>query len=327
LIKNTGKNTEKIIKNFSKIKVLVVGDVMLDRYWWGNVSRISPEAPVPVVSLEKTSLAAGGAANVAANVAGLGAEPFLIGITGEDEEAKIFPKVLQKANISNYELFPIKNRQTTTKTRIIAHNQQVARIDRETTTYLSFGEVEKFFGKIKTAIKKTDAIVISDYAKGFLTGDLLMRLITTGNENNKMILIDPKGKDYSKYKGATILTPNQRETAEALGLDYDNQSLAEEAGKHILEKLMLQAMLITQGEHGMTLLQKGGEKYHLKAAARKVYDVTGAGDTVIAATAVALASGLSFLEAAEIANKAAGLVVEEVGTTAITPEMLRKLNQ
>jgi len=129
LVKNTGKNKEKIIKNFSKIKVLVVGDVMLDRYWWGTVSRISPEAPVPVVSLEKTSLAAGGAANVAANVAGLGAEPFLIGITGEDEDAKIFPKVLQKANISNYELFPIKNRQTTTKTRIIAHNQQVARID------------------------------------------------------------------------------------------------------------------------------------------------------------------------------------------------------
>lgn len=330
LIKNTEKNTDKIIKNFSKIKVLVVGDVMLDRYWWGTVSRISPEAPVPVVSLEKTSLAAGGAANVAANVAGLGAEPFLIGITGEDEEAKLFPKVLQNANISNYELFPIKNRQTTIKTRIIAHNQQVARIDRETTTYLCSGEVKRLFGKIRTAIENIDVIIISDYAKGFLTEELLMRLISTGNEKNKIILIDPKGKDYSKYKGATILTPNRRETAEACGLDFfdfNDQKLAEEARKHILEKLSLQAMLITQGEQGMTLLQKGGEKYHLKAAARKVYDVTGAGDTVIAATAVALAHGLNFLEAAEIANKAAGLVVEQVGTTVVTREMLRKLNQ
>jgi D-beta-D-heptose 7-phosphate kinase/D-beta-D-heptose 1-phosphate adenosyltransferase len=321
------KNLEVILKKFADAKVLVIGDVMLDRYWWGNVSRISPEAPVPVVSMKKTSILAGGAANVAANIAGLGAEVRLIGITGEDEEAEIFPEILLQAGISDFNLFPVKDRKTTIKTRIIAHNQQIVRVDRETSEPLTKKEIEKIFKRIRTFFESADVLLISDYAKGFLTEEFCTRLITLANEKDKIILVDPKGRDYSKYKGATILTPNQRETAEACGLADDSQNSAENAGKLLLEKLSLEALLITQGEKGMTLLQKKKKTSHLKATARKVYDVTGAGDTVIATMAVALAVGLSFQEAAEIANFAAGLVVEKVGTAVITKDMLESHSQ
>lgn len=317
------KNLELILEKIADTKVLVIGDVMLDRYWWGSVSRISPEAPVPVVSMEKTSILAGGAANVAANIAGLGAEVCLVGITGEDEEAKIFPEILRQGGIFDFNLFPLKHRKTTIKTRIIAHNQQVARIDQETTEPLTKKEVDKIFKQVQNFIKSFDVLIISDYAKGFLTGELCARLITLAGGKNKIILVDPKGRDYSKYKGATILTPNQRETAEACGLTDDSQNSAENAGKLLLKKLSLEALLITQGEKGMTLLQKGKKTSHLKATARKVYDVTGAGDTVIATMAVALGSGLGYQEAAEIANFAAGLVVEKVGTAVVTKDMLR----
>jgi D-beta-D-heptose 7-phosphate kinase/D-beta-D-heptose 1-phosphate adenosyltransferase len=310
------------IKKFAEAKILIVGDVMLDRYWWGNVNRISPEAPVPVVSLEKTSLVAGGAANVAANVAGLGAQPYLVGITGEDEEAEILPDVLEKANITNFRLFPIKNRKTTIKTRIIAHNQQVVRIDQETNSNLSENEAEQVFEELKTIFADANALIISDYAKGFLIESLLSRLIRNAKAENKIILVDPKGKDYEKYKNSTLLTPNQREVAEACGLYENDENLIKQAESNILDGLNLESLLITQGERGMTLLQKGGETVRLKAIARRVYDVTGAGDTVIATMAVALASGFNLIEAAEIANFAAGLVVEKVGTTAVTQTLL-----
>jgi len=306
--------------------VLVIGDVMLDRYFWGSVNRISPEAPVPVVSLENMTMAAGGAANVAANIAGLGSEVFLVGITGDDEEAKLFPQVLQKAGILNFNLFPLKNRKTTVKTRIVAHNQQIARIDQETITPLTIKQTEKIFELVELIFEKIDVLLISDYAKGFLTEELCLRLITLANEKGKAILVDPKGRDYSKYKKATILTPNQSETAEACGLIDDSQSSVEKAGELLIKKLSLRALLITQGEKGMTLLQKDKKTSYLKATARKVYDVTGAGDTVIATMAVALGSGLSFSDAGKIANFAAGLVVEKVGTAVVTKELIQTHN-
>lgn len=316
------KDLGSILDNFSKVKVLVVGDVMLDRYWWGNVSRISPEAPVPVVSLETTSLALGGAANVAANIAGLGATPFLIGVTGDDEDARFLPEILQKTNIKNFKLFPINKRKTTVKTRIIAHDQQVVRIDSESTEPVSRSETEIILAQIQKFLEKADIVLVSDYNKGFLTEKFLSQLITLANKKSKKILIDPKGKDYSKYKKATLLTPNQREAADACGLEADNQSLTDKAAKILLKDLALKALVITQGEKGMTILEKENKLFHLKATARKVYDVTGAGDTVIAVLAVALASGLSLQQSAEIANLAAGLVVEKVGTTVITKELL-----
>lgn len=315
----------KITENFSKVKVLIVGDIMLDRYWWGSVSRISPEAPVPVVTLDKTSLLAGGAANVAANVAGLGAKPYLVGITGEDEEAKMLAEVLRKANISSSFLVLLKNRRTTVKTRIVAHNQHVVRIDQENTHVLSKEEEQVVFKKIEAIIDEVDIVIISDYAKGLISEKLAKRLITKTVTLQKKILVDPKGKNYSKYKGATLLTPNQREAVQATNLDEYEKDSVEKSGNILLESLSVEALLITRGEKGMTLFQKNKEIEHLKALARKVYDVTGAGDTVIASLAVMLASGADFREAANIANVSAGLVVEQIGTTAISLETLRNV--
>lgn len=318
------KDLKELIRNFSKIKVLVVGDVMLDRYQWGTVSRISPEAPVPIVNLEKTSLTAGGAANVAANVAGLGAKPILIGITGRDAEAKIFPETLQNLKIDDFRLFAQKDRPTTIKTRIIAHNHHVVRIDQETTNPISQKAAFEILGQIEKDLDGADILIISDYAKGFLTPEFLTRLITTARAKGKSIIVDPKGKDYSKFKGATVLTPNQKEAADACNLENHTEDLVEKAGKILLGELGLEALLITQGEKGMTLFQKNRKPSHLKATARTVYDVTGAGDTVIACLAAGLGIGLSFLEAADFANFAAGLVVEQVGTTAIDKDILLK---
>lgn len=317
------RNFSEIIKSFEKVKVLVVGDVMLDRYLWGSVNRISPEAPVPIVKVEKTSLVLGGAANVAANVVGLGGKAILVGVAGDDAEAIALSELLDKSEISSELLFRVASRRTTIKTRIVAHNQHVVRIDQETNDFLAENIADKIFREIERHKNEFSIVVISDYAKGVLTENLLSRLINFGQSENIRILIDPKGKDFSKYKGATLLTPNQRETFEACGLEENTDESAEKAGKSLLEKLSLEALLITQGEKGMTLLQKRKETSCLKATARKVYDVTGAGDTVIAAMAAALAGGLNFRQAAEIANLAAGLVVEKVGTTIITRQILQ----
>ncbi len=316
------QNIKELIEGFSKVKVLIVGDVMLDRYWWGSVSRISPEAPVPVVKLERTSVAAGGAANVAANVVGLGAETFLIGIVGNDAEATILAEILNNSNISAQYLISLENRQTSVKTRIIAHSQQVVRLDQENTTPITEIEAENIFEKIEQTFEEADIVIISDYAKGLLVENLLSRLITKCNSRKKKILVDPKGKDYTKYKGATLLTPNQKEATEACGLEEGELNVVEKAGKTLQKNISTESVLITQGEKGMTLFQNDGETYRFDALARKVYDVTGAGDTVIAALAVAIGAGLNFFEAAKLANIAAGLVVEQIGTTAITKEML-----
>lgn len=297
---------------------------MLDRYWWGTVERISPEAPVPIVNLTKTSVAAGGAANVAANVAGLGAKPFLIGLLGKDDDALLLTDILSKNKINLDYLYQTTERPTTVKTRIIGHNQQVVRVDQETKRFLSKNEEEVIWKKISFILEKTKIIIISDYGKGMITENLLMRLITSANELGISILIDPKGKNFSKYKGASLLTPNRYEVAEACKLENTNQEILEVAGNKLIEELNLKALLITQGEDGMTLFQKNKKPEHLYALARNVYDVTGAGDTVIACLAVAMASGREVLEAAQIANTAAGLIVEQMGTTAITADSLEQ---
>lgn len=307
----------QILDNFSKVKVLVFGDIMLDRYWWGSVNRISPEAPVPVVRLDKMTLIAGGAANVAANIAGLGAKPYLVGVVGEDEEAKLFPEILEKSNISADHLIKVKNRPTTVKTRVIAHSQQIVRIDQETNSYLEPFEEIPIWEKINDLLEEIDIIIVSDYAKGILTDNLLSRLITTAKRQNIKILVDPKGKNYLKYKGATLLTPNKKEAAEACKLEENGKDLVKTAGEMLISELETESILITQGEEGMTLFEKGKEPLHLKALARDVYDVTGAGDTVIATLAVALGAGATSAKAAELANISAGLVVEQIGTTAI----------
>ena len=301
---------------------------MLDRYWWGSVKRISPEAPVPVVNLQKTSIAAGGAANVAANVTGLGAEANLIGVVGDDEGAAQLREVLEKAGISAENLICLKKRATTIKTRIIAHSQQVARIDFEQAEDISSQEEKLIWRKIESVFERTDVVVLSDYAKGILTESLVKRLISKSKLLKKPILIDPKGTNYKKYREATILTPNKKEAAKACGLEVDEKDVVVKTGNLLLEKNNLEALLITQGEEGMTLFQKNQNPFYLAASAREVYDVTGAGDTVIAGMGVSLGARASLIEAAEIANIAAGLAVEEIGTTIVSLEKLKfSINQ
>ncbi|MGI8669134.1 MAG: D-glycero-beta-D-manno-heptose-7-phosphate kinase [Aridibacter sp.] len=312
-----------IIKDFSRIKVLVIGDVMLDRYWWGDVSRISPEAPVPVVNLKKTSLVAGGAANVAANINGLGAETVLIGTIGFDDEADLFLKVLDDLKISSENLLQVENRSTTIKTRIVAHNQHVVRIDQENAALLEKSQEDFLFEKAKKLFLEVDVIVLSDYAKGVLTENLAMRLITKASEFKKPMIVDPKGKNYHRYKGATLITPNQSEALLATEIEQTDGNSIDAAGKKLLEENSFESVLITRGENGMTLYRNDLEPEHFKASARKVYDVTGAGDTVIATLAVAYGLTKDLIISSDLANSAAGLVVEEVGTTTITAEKLK----
>lgn len=313
------------LTDFSKIKILIVGDIMIDRYWWGSTERISPEAPVPVIKLEKTTSVLGGAANVAANVAGLGAQPILIGVAGDDSEAALLPELFRAARMSSEFIIEIKNRPTTIKTRVIAHNQQVARIDQETSRRINSIEEDKVFSKFADLINTVDTVILSDYAKGLLTESLIKRLITSAASFNKIVSVDPKGINFIKYKGADVLTPNKRELINSSGLDSTAEAeQIDEAGYKMISELNLKAILVTKGEEGMMLLEKE-KTLQLKASAREVYDVTGAGDTVIATLATAIAAGNSYAASARLANIAAGLVVEQIGTTAIDINKLREV--
>ena len=314
----------KFLDNASQIKVLIIGDVMLDRYWWGAVTRISPEAPVPVVNLNKVSVTLGGAANVAANVAGLGAVPYLIGIVGEDQEADLLVEKTTLNNVSPDYLIKSSKQQTTIKTRVIAQNQQIVRIDQETKTSLTDREEESIWKLTENLIQLVNIIIISDYDKGLLSDNLLTSLITQGRAAGKIILVDPKGKNFTKYKGADMLTPNRFEIGEVFNTVKYSQESIEQSGSKLLSDLNLTYLLVTQGEDGMTLFEKDKIVNHLSVESRNVYDVTGAGDTVIACLAVAMAAGASFSESAQLANIAAGLVIESVGTTAITLDMMKQ---
>lgn len=309
---------------FENARVLVIGDVMLDRYWWGDVSRISPEAPVPIVRLTKSTLAAGGAANVAANIAGLGATPMLVGCVGADSESELLRSVLKSFDISTDNLIAVENRQTTVKTRVVAHSQQVARVDQESSALLDDSECAGLLDVVMRAIENADAVVLSDYAKGVLTESVVQKTIAAANSKGIPVIVDPKGRDYTKYRGAFLLTPNRKEAADACGLDETNGNVVAQAGKQLLSQLAVDSVLITQGEDGMTLFTNGGQPHHLAAMAHEVYDVTGAGDTVIATLATALAAKTELETAAFLANAAAGVVVQQVGTTPIRIDELRR---
>jgi D-beta-D-heptose 7-phosphate kinase/D-beta-D-heptose 1-phosphate adenosyltransferase len=311
------------LDNFEKVSVLVVGDVMIDKYLWGDVTRISPEAPVPVVNLRETTFRAGGAANVAANIVGLGASAFLVGITGNDAEGQIFAEVLEKAGVSAAHIFKSNERVTTTKTRIMAHNQQIARLDQESSQKLSHEEEENLWEKIQSAAQNVNVFVISDYAKGVLSEKLLKRLIILGNILEKLVVVDPKGRDYSKYKNATMITPNKFEIAEACGCRADDFEEITRAAQSLIEELKLKSLIVTRGEEGVTLFEKGGKFLTKAAVGRTVFDVTGAGDTFIATLAVALGAGNDAAQATEFANAGAGLAVEELGTTVINLKALK----
>lgn len=309
---------QEIYSKFSQVKVLVVGDVMLDRYWWGSVDRISPEAPVPVVRLKKSEVTAGGAANVAANVAGLGATPVLVGVIGNDDEAAELKGALSAQGILPDHLLTIDGRPTTVKTRVVAHSHHVVRIDNEETADLDNERSLIVCEKLEVMLDDADVVILSDYAKGLLSEEVLACVFGYSAKNNKPVLVDPKGRNYRKYAGATLLTPNRGEAILAAGTEDLDAAAAK-----LIEEVALESLIITQGEHGISIYQKDGDSVNFPALARKVYDVTGAGDTVISTIAVALGAGADLPTAVKLANAAAGLVVEEVGTTVIAIDRLK----
>lgn len=312
-----------ILDRVAETRILVVGDVMLDRYWWGNASRLSPEAPVPVVALKKVSNIPGGAGNVAANIAGLGAHVILTGLIGSDDAGMSLRESLQNHGISDEFLILSEMRPTTTKTRVLVHRQQIARIDDETDSPLTDAEEGALVGRVKDVIADVDAVVLSDYAKGCLTRTLIASVISEANKHEKIVVVDPKSRDFTKYSGATLLTPNLTEALNAAGIENISEDLAEEAARKILTDTAIDSLLITLGEHGMMLFRPGEEPVHFPSMARQVFDVTGAGDTVVALLASALGAKAGMHSAISFANIGAGIAVEKVGTTIVGIDELR----
>jgi rfaE bifunctional protein kinase chain/domain len=298
-------------------RVLVVGDVMLDRYWIGDVSRISPEAPVPVVRVSGEERRLGGAANVAWNCAALGARTRLLSVVGADEEGAVLESLLSKEGIEP-RLHRDRSIQTTQKLRVIARQQrqQLLRVDFEVSP--SREVLASKLAEFKTSLKGCDVVILSDYGKGGLTH--VAKMIAMARRAGKRVLVDPKGDDYSRYAGATIVTPNQKELREVVGTWKDERDL-ERRAQALRKRLRLQALLLTRGETGMTLFQDG-TRMNFKTRAREVYDVSGAGDTVIAALGVMLAAGASLTDAVRTANRAAGIVVGKFGTAVATRKEL-----
>ena len=298
-----------------KARLLVVGDVMLDRYWFGDVSRISPEAPVPVVRVGRTEERLGGAANVARNIAAIGAAAGLLSVVGEDEAARCIEELL-KADGIDAQLHRDPGLATTIKLRVIGRQQQLLRIDFETEP--GHEVLMSKLADFEVRLENADLVILSDYGKGGLKH--IERMIEAARAAGKPVLVDPKGDDYSRYKGATLITPNRSEFREVAGRWKSEDDLTERAQK-LRSELGLDALLITRSEEGMTLYREG-ERLHVPAVAREVYDVSGAGDTVIAILGVMLAAGASFAEAVRLANKAAGIVVGKLGTAVVHPEEL-----
>ncbi|MCC7517188.1 MAG: bifunctional D-glycero-beta-D-manno-heptose-7-phosphate kinase/D-glycero-beta-D-manno-heptose 1-phosphate adenylyltransferase HldE [Pseudomonadales bacterium] len=312
------------LPHFHTAQVLVVGDVMLDRYWHGATARISPEAPVPVVQVQQREDRAGGAGNVALNIAALGGGASLLGLVGADEEARVLAQRLQAAQV-HCDFEEIATHPTITKLRVISRHQQLLRMDFEE----AFSDTDSA-ALAERAVKlfaHVGVVVLSDYNKGALLQ--AQRMIAAARAAGKPVLVDPKGTDFSRYRGATLLTPNLHEFETVVGACADEQVLVQK-GLALIETLDLQALLVTRGEHGMTLLQRTAEQpaLHLPAQAREVFDVTGAGDTVIATLAASLAADIALPQAVALANVAAGIVVGKLGTATVSgPELRRALQQ
>jgi len=300
------------IPAFDKARVLVVGDIMLDRYWYGPTQRISPEAPVPVVKIQQDEDRPGGAANVALNIASLNGNVTLAGITGEDEASSTLKTHLSAMNI-DYQFLQSSAHPTITKLRVLSRNQQLLRLDFEE----SFAEIDKqpLIEQTKALVANHDLLLLSDYDKGTLSD--VQALIKAANEHNVPVLVDPKGTDFSRYRGATLITPNLSEFEAVVGHCKTEAEIVSK-GQALLKELDLTAMLVTRSEQGMTLLRHGHEEFHLPTQAREVYDVTGAGDTVIATLALAIAANADFTQASALANIAAGIVVGKLGTSTVS---------
>ncbi len=304
------------IQAFKKARLLIVGDVMLDRYWFGDTERISPEAPVPVVLVSKEDERLGGAANVARNAASVGAQISILGVVGDDEPGKVIERLLQDQGVKSY-LQRDPDLRTTVKLRVVARQQQLIRLDFEKapTHEALLSKLEQF----KSLLNEVDAVIFSDYGKGGLTH--VTQMIAAAKAAGKFVLVDPKGDDYSKYQSASMITPNRAELRQVVGRWKDEADLTKKA-QSLRETLKLDALLLTRSEEGMSLFTANGVE-HVKAQAREVFDVSGAGDTVIATMAVALAAGWAPGKAMALANKAGGIVVGKLGTATVSLEELQ----
>ncbi len=310
------------LSQFNKCKIMVVGDLMIDEYLWGEVERISPEAPVQVVSVIHEENTLGGSGNVINNLVALGAKVSAIGVIGAGSNGNLIIKKFNELGVETKGIIREIDRPTTRKTRVIAAHQHVLRIDRETKKEISSQTFTTLAERAEEIMPEVDAVLVSDYGKGVITKSLLSRLVASAKKHHKLIVADPKGLDFAKYADVTILTPNKKEAGLAEGINITDDFSLFKAGTQILEKTGVEKVLITCGKDGMVLFERNQSPYKIKAETRQVYDVSGAGDTVLAVLGLSLASGFPIKEAVALANTAAGLVVGKVGTATITQEEL-----
>ncbi|MFH0772389.1 MAG: D-glycero-beta-D-manno-heptose-7-phosphate kinase [Candidatus Omnitrophota bacterium] len=316
----------KTLSKFKDIRILVIGDLILDEFVWGDTSRISPEAPVPVVLVERESLMPGGAANVANNISALGAKAHLVGVIGTDEYGRRLGDILKEKNVNLEGVVSDAERPTTLKTRVVARHQQVVRIDREKMSALSEAVNRRIVNYVREKIDEFDGIIIEDYGKGVITPRLLKEIIPLAKKRNKIITVDPKEEHFSYYGGVTAITPNRKEAEAAAGFKAKDEESLNKLGRKLLDKFKLEAALVTLGEYGMRVFERSGKITQIPTVAQEVFDVSGAGDTVIAAFTVSLGAGARMIEAAHISNFAAGIVVGKVGVaTTSQPELKARI--
>lgn len=317
------KRAYYLIERFKKARILVIGDLIMDHFIWGKVRRISPEAPVPVVEVTSESLMLGGSANVVNNIHSLGGHALVTGVAGRDGDGKKLIGMLKEKGIPTEGIIIDSKRPTTIKTRVIAHSQQVVRFDREKKEKIEPETSSRVFNYIKKAVKDADVLLVSDYAKGLITDSLMEETSELCRHFGKPVAVDPKVEHFDYYRGMTIVTPNNLEASLASGVEITDEESLHRAGELLKNKLGCDALLITRGEHGMSLFE-GDSDTHIPTVAKEVFDVSGAGDTVIGVLAMALACGANFKEAAILSNFAAGVVVGKIGTAALSAEELKQ---
>jgi D-beta-D-heptose 7-phosphate kinase/D-beta-D-heptose 1-phosphate adenosyltransferase len=315
---------KEIASRLDKARVLVVGDLILDEFIWGSVTRISPEAPVPVVWVNSENFMPGGASNVAANIRALGGEVFLCGVVGDDDRGETLQALLRKKGIHCEGIFADPKRPTTQKTRVIAHHQQVVRIDREKIFPISESVLERLTAFVEDRMRSVDALIIEDYGKGVIVPQLVRRAVQAARRTKKIITVDPKETHFSYYRGVSAITPNHHEAGTAVGFKIKDDATLERAGRLLLRKLRCETALITLGENGMAIFRSGKKLVKIPTVAQEVFDVSGAGDTVISVYTSALATGASVIEAAHLSNIAAGIVVGKVGVAVTSREEIVK---
>ncbi|MGO9482103.1 MAG: D-glycero-beta-D-manno-heptose-7-phosphate kinase [Candidatus Kryptoniota bacterium] len=313
---------KSLFSSFDKKRIAVVGDLMVDKYVWGSVARISPEAPVPVLEIENESIRLGGAANVANNIESLGAYPVLFGVVGDDEAGVDLKNILKEMGLPDYGIITDTQRPTTIKTRVIAHGQHVVRLDYELRKEIDAKIVKRVSDILNSMSEEVDAVLLEDYNKGMITKELLDVIIEFARRNDTVVSADPKQNNFFEYKHVTVFKPNRKEAENALGVSAGSDEQALAAAKELLRRLDCENVLLTRGEKGMTLFGCDGSYAHIPTKARRVADVSGAGDTVISTLTVALASGATVKEAAAIANHAGGIVCGEVGVVTVDKEKL-----